>query len=831
MAQRTRIRQPATSPDAALIREVLERESVGVALLSVPDLVYEYVNPAFQAVAPEKQMVGKRNLDVFPEMEYLGGEVLPKLLESGEPWRQEDVEHRIRRRPGGPLESTYGNVEVQPLTIDGRTHLLVTATETTERVDLRDELDRSRERLVRIVEAISQGFVAIDAERRVTYLNPTAAELMGVSMDDVMGREVASVLPSAWCDQATNACRTVMLGGGETRFEVLDALTGCSFEIHVFPTDDGAVIVIADISERKAAEAERESLLVRERGLRETTERLSEIQRLVTSTLELDEMLRRVSRATAEMLHADAVGVGLYEGDRYSNHALYGLPAEFIHAFVDVTPEAALAIVRETKEPLALADARGDPRFDQALVARFGVRSLILAPFTQKGEVVGCLGVYRREVAPFSTDDVDTARTIAAVTGLASENARLYDNQQRALRLARALDDINHGIHSSLDYDLIMQRALDEATSALGASAGAVFIGVDSASEARYVTGLPKAVIGRRFEGEIFPFTERLISTKDPVAIGPDEMGSLMNRVVARIFGVRSLLAIPIVLRGVVDGGIGLIYREPHDFDAEEIGFARRFGASVSLALDNSELYRRQERVADTLQEALLTLPREVQGLEVAHAYHSATEAAKVGGDFYDVFELEHRTVGLTVGDISGKGLDAAVLTSLVKNAVRAQATQSGTSPAEALSVTNEVLLRGSGYEIFATVFFGLLDLDTGRLTYCSGGHTTTLIGGRNGEVERLPSNSPLVGAMPGVTFHDSVTTLGMHSTMLMYTDGVVEARGNGDLYGEERLVEVLRRTDDGRPERVVRGVIDEVVSFAGGKLSDDVAILAVRRT
>jgi len=440
------------------------------------------------------------------------------------------------------------------------------------------------------------------------------------------------------------------------------------------------------------------------------------------------------------------------------------------------------------------------------------------------------------EVSPIQLHDrlyivVSAADTTEHVR-LNAERERLREHETRRLHLAETMANLTRIIHSSLDYDEIMQRSLEEATRALGARAGAVFIAVEPGeSEARYVFGFPRWLLGRRFPARMFPLAQMLGESGEPVPIETEDIGRLMNRELARLFGVRSMLAVPIVIRGTLAGGIGLAYNRPHKFIPEEIDFSRTFGVSVSLALANAERYRRQERVADALQAALLTLPEKVEGLDFAHAYRSATEAARVGGDFYDLFQLEHGIVGMTLGDMSGKGLDAAALTSLVKNATRTQATQPGNSPGQVMRVVNTVLLRASTAETFATVFFAVLDRASGRLVYCNAGHPAGVVVRAAGGVEGLEPNSSLVGAFGHPSFEDSEVTLELGDVLFMYTDGVIEARRGRELFGEDRLFEALGGVTQHGPGALVEGVLREVEDFSAGQLRDDIAILAVERT
>jgi sigma-B regulation protein RsbU (phosphoserine phosphatase) len=240
--------------------------------------------------------------------------------------------------------------------------------------------------------------------------------------------------------------------------------------------------------------------------------------------------------------------------------------------------------------------------------------------------------------------------------------------------------------------------------------------------------------------------------------------------------------------------------------------------------------YEAEHRIAETLQHALLSMPERIPGITFAHAYHSATETAAVGGDFYDLFELEGGLLGLTVGDISGKGLDAAAMMSLVKNTIRAQATDVGRTPADVIRFTNHVLFAESSSETFATVFFGMLDRKSGRLLYCNAGHTVGVLVKR-GRMMRLESTSTLVGAFARARFSNAEVHLKPAELLFLYTDGLTEARRDKELFGEDRVLELLGKASAPcDPDATVRRVLKEAVAFTGGKLSDDLAILALCR-
>jgi serine phosphatase RsbU (regulator of sigma subunit) len=223
-------------------------------------------------------------------------------------------------------------------------------------------------------------------------------------------------------------------------------------------------------------------------------------------------------------------------------------------------------------------------------------------------------------------------------------------------------------------------------------------------------------------------------------------------------------------------------------------------------------------------------LPDAVTGLDYAHAYHSATETARVGGDFYDLFELADDQVGIVIGDVAGKGLDAAVLTSVVKNTIRAHANEPGKMPGRILELTNEILYRSTAPDSFVTVFFGILDRKTGTLVYANGGHTTAAIALEDGSIRGLSVTGSVLGAVPRIRVEEEFAQVTPSSLLMLYTDGLTEARSESALYGETRLFGVLSTHAGESPQDVLRAVIEDVMLWSGSHLRDDMALLALKR-
>lgn len=289
------------------------------------------------------------------------------------------------------------------------------------------------------------------------------------------------------------------------------------------------------------------------------------------------------------------------------------------------------------------------------------------------------------------------------------------------------------------------------------------------------------------------------------------------------------LLHVPMLYRGSVVGVITIGgAEEVKDFSTREISLAEGIASQAAVAVENGRLYANEHRVAETLQEALLALPDSLPGIEFDHMYRSASEAARVGGDFYDIFEMDRSLIGVTIGDVAGKGLEAAVLTSLVKNAIRVHAHDPGMNPEVILRRTNDVVYRSTPVGSFVTVFFGVLNLTSGRMEYASAGHTTGAVIGQTGVTTLLPSTGTILGAFDDIEIVTGQARLDAGEVLFLYTDGLTEARRSGELFGDQRVFDLLSTLRGESPNRVLDGVLDCVSRYADGKLSDDLAMLAL---
>lgn len=268
-------------------------------------------------------------------------------------------------------------------------------------------------------------------------------------------------------------------------------------------------------------------------------------------------------------------------------------------------------------------------------------------------------------------------------------------------------------------------------------------------------------------------------------------------------------------------------------------GFATRILALVSARLHRrteAEVKRRglERELAIGRKMQLSLLPRhtpQIPGWQFASYYQSAWQ---VGGDFYDFIRRDHDpdSLCLVIADVTGKGVPAALYMAVARTLIRAE-TDINHSSAQVLQRVNELIINDNQSPLFLSALYAILDVTTGKLSYTSAGHDPPLcLRQSTGLVEELPAKGSLLGAFRDVAFTAQIATLAPGDVLLLYTDGVTEARDTeGGFFGAERLKTALAAVSECSAEEIVQEVVTAVSQFAGSATqADDLTLLAAKR-
>jgi serine phosphatase RsbU (regulator of sigma subunit) len=291
---------------------------------------------------------------------------------------------------------------------------------------------------------------------------------------------------------------------------------------------------------------------------------------------------------------------------------------------------------------------------------------------------------------------------------------------------------------------------------------------------------------------------------------------------------MRSAMVVPMKAGGATIGALTFVNADSaRAFDDDDLTFAEDLAARAATAVENARLYTRLAQTADTLQASLLP-ERLAQppGWRIAASYEAGERGTEVGGDFYDVFPVPEGWM-VVLGDVTGKGVKAAALTALARHTAKTAA-RFDPRPAAVLSQVNAVLREQAELSLVTVVCALLRPVGGGvEVSLASAGHPLPLRVSGDGSVAPLGRFDIVLGAVDDGEWTESAAAIAPGDTLLFYTDGVTDARGVEDRFGEERLVEAAGDGPNGAAELIAR-LEARLAEFETGEGADDRAMLAV---
>ncbi len=267
---------------------------------------------------------------------------------------------------------------------------------------------------------------------------------------------------------------------------------------------------------------------------------------------------------------------------------------------------------------------------------------------------------------------------------------------------------------------------------------------------------------------------------------------------------------------------------------ASSVPAIQTLAAEIGSALHGAELYRMEQELSLAGQIQSSFLPNELPGIAGWQLTAILKPARQTAGDFYDVIPLPNGRFGLVVADVAGKGMGAALYMALARTLLRTYALEYHDRPDFAMKVTNRRLLMDTDVTMFVTVFYGVLDPRTGTLAYCNAGHSPPYLlhPEDGGEIERLTKTGMALGAMPGVSWEQRVVDMVAGDTLVLHSDGVIDAQDErGRFFGEEKLQQVMTTVAGSPAHRVQDAVIQAAQDFSGETAQfDDITLMILVR-
>jgi len=445
----------------------------------------------------------------------------------------------------------------------------------------------------------------------------------------------------------------------------------------------------------------------------------------------------------------------------------------------------------------------------------------------------GALHLSFRKARMLSDGERRWLQTVVSQCAQALERSRLFDQEQLLRRRSERLQSMTAALSNALTRSDVADVVVEQFAGAVGADGVALAV----VAEERH---LVQALAWRGYaDGVVEPWLElsldeatpanrairrRVSSFYETLADLAREFPPLVGKFAAT--GHATFLFVPLVVGRRANGLLVVSWDEPHSLVPDERRLLESLAGQAAQALARATHLETEQTIAETLQRSVLpaTLPR-IEGAQLAARYLPGTAELDVGGDWFDAIKLPDGRLGLVVGDVVGKGVEAAAAMAQLRNGLRAFSLDR-LKPSSALARLNR--LAGEPLETtFATLTYAVIDPETRICRLSSAGHPPPVVAFADGRVELLEGGRGLpLGVAPDTRYRQMAVELPLGSILLLYSDGLVERRGRSIDEGLERLRAAVA---DGprNPEQLVEHVVDRMVGST--ERADDIALLACR--
>ena len=524
-------------------------------------------------------------------------------------------------------------------------------------------------------------------------------------------------------------------------------------------------------------------------------------------------VLTRPEGVTVEVVSSSG-----YDDDEMAAWARHALDSNVPFARAMATGEAIWALTSEE-----MAEFLG--------IASTNDRGWAALPLRTPAGVRGALHLSFRTPRELSMDERRWLQTVVSQCAQALERSRLFDAEQLLRVRSERLQSMTAALANTLNRADVANVVVSEIAAAVGADSTALGLVADDRGLLRTVAwhGFDESMLDEGFFevplDAVHPGVRALRRRASAFFQSSDELRDEFPEVSTAI-DHESFLYVPLVAGRRANALLVLSWAEPYPLALDERRFVEALAGQAAQALDRAMHFETEQTIAETLQRSVLpvSLPR-VEGVQLAARYLPGTAELDVGGDWFDAIPLPDGRLGLVVGDVVGKGVQAASTMAQLRNALRAFSLDR-MKPSSTVARLNR-LAEEVVETAFATVVYAALDPVTGVCRITSAGHPPLLVAYPDGRVELVEGGRGLpLGAGPDTKYGQEVLELPVGTVLLLYSDGLVERRGRTI---DEGLEELLRAAREGprEPEELVEHVLSQMVG--GEERGDDIALLAVR--
>jgi PAS domain S-box-containing protein len=690
-----------------------------------------------------------------------------------------------------------------------------------------------------VIDSSDDAILTKDADGVITSWNHGAERIYGYSAEEAIGQPISILIPPHRSGEEREILRRVFAGERIEHYET-ERVTKHGETVIISLTvsavrDESGEVVAASVIARDITE--------RRRSLDQAA-RLHRLTSLLSKELSAERAIAVLLAEAVPALGATAGAVGLLDAESHEIEVAraVGYAEGVIEPFRRFPASADLPMAEaiRRREPVFIPNrAELETRYP-LLAGRLEPGSLTVVPIVVGPDTLGALALSFGENHDFTPAEQAFTFATAQQAAYAIERTRLFEGEQRARQSLSFLASASEVLAESLDVEETLDRLASLAVPRI--ADWCVVALLEDSGELRNVAlahADPSMVeLARSVERDYPPDPDAPTGAAAVVRTGEPELHEEITPEmltaaardeahldVLQRLGLASAMTVPLRARGRTLGALTLVAAESRRrFEQADMELAMDLARRAAMAVDNASAYRRERDAAVTLQRALL--PREmpeVAGIDIASRYRPAEAAIEVGGDWFDVVADQQGRLTITVGDVAGHGAHSASVMGQLRVVLRAYAADD-LSPAENLERLNRLLIEFAEPEM-ATIFQLRLDPVSRAFRFVRAGHPPALIRSRDCKVEELAgSPSPPVGVFADASYADEGGVLNPGDTLLLYTDGLVERRGEGINVGIATLAKLFAEAPG-----AAEPCLDSILAGMPEGEDDDVAVLSLR--
>jgi sigma-B regulation protein RsbU (phosphoserine phosphatase) len=656
--------------------------------------------------------------------------------------------------------------------------------------------------------------------------------------------------PSPFPPENTKSELCVPLRYGD---EVVGILDIQSDRRSAFTEDDR--LIFEAVADNIATAIHNADLYRSERWRRQVVDGLREVAGLISADASVDDVFEAILSELDRNLPVDISAIWLLEDDELYLAACHNCDEDALEKALYENPDAYERLMNALYASEPIIRKPTDPIWVTGLTAGFAQDySGLAVPMRVGDQPYGVITISHSTPGRYGHEAKAMASTFASYAAVAIENARLYDMAQEQAYASAALLQVAQAVVSLSDLDEILGAIIRIMPILVGVERAALYQW--DSEEKRF---RPSQQFGLSQEEEQTFWTRSFVpgefalldSCRDAAGLiacpldpdGPRGLLAWLSLDPQQDVNLGSpdvfVFAVPIAVKDALYG-VMLTEEAPGGlrFRTRRLEIITGIAQQVALAIQNDLLQK--EMVARERLETEVQLARQIQQTFIPESLPQFPDwelaarwktARQVGGDFYDVFDLPNRRLGLFIADVADKGVPAALFMALTRTLVRAAVTELE-SPAAAMKRVNDLLIPDTKQGMFVTAIYAVVDMDKGELTYVNAGHNPPLWIKRDGSVERLVRTGVALGAAEDVQYNQRVIPIDKGESVLLYTDGLTESfDSNGAFFDEARLIDAIQSNLCSSAAELLDVVEKALLNFVKDMPpADDLTMLVVRR-